>query len=97
MNAISELIDAGGGLSQFLGFVLGVTGAALVASNRPYSRYGFPLFLAANFAMIDFAIHAHATWLLAQQVAFTATSCWGLLRNGFLSRRSPQQQKLNKS
>ncbi len=71
-------------MSQFLGFILGVSGASLVASNRPYSRYGFPLFMAANFAMIVYAAQAHATWLLAQQVAFTATSYWGLVRNGFL-------------
>jgi hypothetical protein len=59
---------------------LGVSGALLLATRASYSRYGWLLFLASNFCWLA---HAHArgdVWLLAQQLAFTATSLLGVWR-----------------
>lgn len=56
----------------------GVLGTVLLALNGPQAGWGFVLYLVSNAGWIAFAwIHRH--WgLLAQQVAFTASSCLGI-------------------
>ncbi len=63
------------------GCVLGLMGAAVLATNTPISRYGWISFLGANFAMIGFARGIGARGLLLQQVGFMATSILGLVRS----------------
>jgi hypothetical protein len=70
---------------DWTGSGLGLTGAFLLATNTRVSRFGWIAFLAANFAMIAFAlcvgaqgVDAHG--LLLQQVGFVGTSSLGLYR-----------------
>jgi hypothetical protein len=61
------------------GFLFGVSGAALLALNRPgLSRWGFVLFLASNVAWIAFALEETQRWLLLQTLVFTMTSIIGI-------------------
>ncbi len=66
---------------EWSGSVLGLLGAFLLATNSPISRYGWHAFLAANLAMIGFAVGIDAHGLLIQQLGFLATSCLGLYRS----------------
>ncbi|HAL39106.1 MAG TPA: hypothetical protein DCP03_13760 [Polaromonas sp.] len=65
---------------EWTGALLGLLGAFLLATNSRVSRYGWYAFLAANVAMIGFAIGIDARGLLVQQIGFFATSCLGLCR-----------------
>lgn len=68
-------------LCDWLGCVLGVTGALLLASNTKMSRYGWFAFLAANVATGSFAGLTGAHGLLVQQVCFMGTSVLGIYRS----------------
>jgi hypothetical protein len=64
---------------EWTGAVLGLFGAALLASNQARAApYGWLAFLAANVAMIAFALSVGANGLLAQQLGFMVTSLVGL-------------------
>ena len=65
---------------EWTGAVLGLMGAFLLATNTSVSKFGWLAFLAANVAMIIFAIRIEAHGLLLQQLGFVATSCLGLYR-----------------
>lgn len=67
---------------EWAGSLLGLLGAFLLATNSRVSRYGWLAFLAANVAMIGFAVGIHAHGLLLQQFGFLGTSCLGLYRAG---------------
>jgi hypothetical protein len=67
-------------LCEWSGSLLGLLGAFLVATHSQSSKYGWLAFLAANAAMIAFALQIGAWGLLLQQVGFTATSLLGLRR-----------------
>lgn len=69
---------------EWLGAVLGLSGAFILATNRSYSRWGWWFFLAANFAMIALALGLSRWGLLAQQVGFVGSSFLGVYRAGFL-------------
>lgn len=72
------------------GFIFGVGGAALLALNRPdWSRWGFVLFLASNFAWIAFSIEHQQRWLLLQTLVFTVTSLVGIWQWFRPSRGAP--------
>lgn len=60
--------------------VFGVAGTFLLALNGPRAGWGFVAYLASNAGWIAFAwIQGH--WgLLAQQIAFTAASLFGIWR-----------------
>ncbi len=73
---------------EWLGSILGLLGAFLLATNSQISRYGWFAFLGANVAMIVFAIRIDASGLLLQQLGFVATSLLGLYRTGFLRRKA---------
>lgn len=65
---------------EWAGSILGLAGSAALATNTPFSKYGWIAFLAANFAIIGFARGIRANGLLIQQIGFCATSCLGLFR-----------------
>ena len=67
---------------EWLGCVLGLLGAFLLATNTRISRLGWVAFLGANIAMIAFALGINARGLLLQQIGFSLTSCLGLYRTG---------------
>lgn len=69
---------------EWAGSILGLVGAFLLATNSRVSRYGWVAFLAANVAMIAFAVGIGAHGLLLQQLGFMGTSCLGLYRAGLL-------------
>jgi len=62
------------------GALLGLLGAFLLATHSRVSRYGWLAFLAANVAMIAFAVGINAYGLLVQQIGFTCTSLLGIHR-----------------
>lgn len=60
--------------------LLGLLGAFLLATNSRVSMYGWYALLAANVAMIGFAVGIDARGLLVQQIGFFGTSCLGIYR-----------------
>ena len=66
------------------GAVIGLAGAALLATHCKFSRYGWVLFLIANLVFIAWAIQIKATGLLVQQIGFTFTSLLGIYRSGLV-------------
>lgn len=67
-------------LLEWSGCIIGLLGAFLLALNTNMSRYGWPVFLAANLVMIAFALTADLYGLLLQQIGFTITSLLGIYR-----------------
>ena len=65
---------------EWTGALLGLLGALLLATHTRVSRYGWYAFLAANVAMIGFAVGIDAHGLLVQQIGFFGTSCLGIYR-----------------
>lgn len=65
---------------EWVGCLVGLLGAFLLATNTSFSRYGWIAFLIANLAMIGLAILIGRWGLLVQQLGFTATSLLGLYR-----------------
>ena len=65
---------------EWVGAILGLLGAFLLAINTRVSKFGWFAFLGANFFMIAFAARIGAHGLLLQQLGFLATSCLGLYR-----------------
>lgn len=66
---------------EWSGSLLGLSGAFLLATHSQVSRFGWYAFLAANLAMICFAVQIQAWGLLVQQIGFTATSLMGIARS----------------
>lgn len=71
---------------EWTGCALGLLGAAMLAFNFRYSRYGWFAFLGANVAMISFALLIDKHGLLVSQIGFACTSVLGIWRSGFFSR-----------
>jgi hypothetical protein len=71
---------------EWIGCALGLLGAAMLAFNFRYSRYGWFAFLGANVAMISFALLIDKHGLLVSQIGFACTSLLGIWRSGFFSR-----------
>lgn len=67
---------------EWTGSLLGLLGAYLLATHSRVSRYGWLAFLAANVAMLAFAMGIERYGLLVQQAGFMATSLLGLRRAG---------------
>ncbi|MBU3640971.1 hypothetical protein [Polynucleobacter sp. Fuers-14] len=66
---------------EWIGSILGIGGAFLVAINGRYASYGWICFLMANMVMIGFAVESGLYGILTQQVVFMATSVIGLWRS----------------
>ena len=73
---------------EWMGALLGLVGAFLLATHTTVSRYGWLAFLGANVAMTIFAIAIGAYGLLVQQLGFTGTTLLGLRRSGLWSAGS---------
>lgn len=69
-------------LLEWAGALIGIMGAALLATNSRFSKYGWWCFLAANVLLIAWALRIGAMGLLVQQVCFTVTSLLGIARSG---------------
>lgn len=65
---------------EWLGSILGLLGAAVLATNSPYSGYGFVAFLASNLCWIYYGYTKRAHGLLTMQAGFTLTSVIGIAR-----------------
>jgi hypothetical protein len=80
---------------EWSGSLFGLLGALLLASNSRASKYGWVAFLAANCAMIAFAVAIDARGLLLQQIGFMATSLLGIyrVREEFMVRQMPASSK----
>jgi nicotinamide riboside transporter PnuC len=63
----------------------GILGALLLAFNNEFSRYGWPLFLVSNLGWIVFSIRGKFQKLLIQQLAFLATTLFGIW-NAFFTK-----------
>lgn len=66
---------------EWVGSILGIAGAFLVAINGKYASYGWLCFLMANMVMIGFAMESGLYGILTQQLVFMATSMLGLWRS----------------
>ena len=73
---ISTLVMA----SQWIGCAFGILGSLALARGATVTRV-FVFFLVSNLFWICFAVLAEAPGLLVMQVAFTATSVYGLYRS----------------
>ena len=71
---------------QWMGCGLGALGSFLLALNRPFSGWGFVLFLASNAFWIAYALLVPTPGLLIMQIAFTGTSLLGIWRWLFSSQ-----------
>jgi uncharacterized membrane protein YhhN len=71
---------------EWLGSILGITGAFLVAINGKYASYGWICFLLANMVMIGFAVESGLYGILCQQLVFMVTSVLGLWKSNSAKR-----------
>ena len=76
---------------QWIGCVVGVLGAYLLALNNRRSGWGFVSFLMSNVCWMAFGLLTKAPGMVFMQVAFTATSLLGIYRwmSPFAFRRPP--------
>ena len=71
---------------EWLGSILGIAGAFLVALNGKYASYGWICFLLANMVMIGFAVESGLYGILCQQLVFMVTSVLGLWKSNSAKR-----------
>ncbi|HCP77353.1 MAG: hypothetical protein CML16_02225 [Pusillimonas sp.] len=67
-------------LFEWLGALLGLAGAALLAANHRLSGWGFLAFLLSNACWIAYALMTSAYGLIAMQAGYTLISAIGLCR-----------------
>lgn len=83
---------------EWLGCLLGVLGAGILALNNRWSGYGFVLFLGSNAAWIAFGLLTGTMGLVTMQIVFTATSLVGiwqwLIRPRVEARRAARSKAL---
>jgi hypothetical protein len=72
------------GVLEWSGSILGMLGAALLASHGVRARWGWLCFLLANVFLIAWALRISAAGLLLQQLVFLVTSVLGMRRSGLL-------------
>jgi nicotinamide riboside transporter PnuC len=70
---------------EWIGAISGLLGAFLLATHSKYSHWGWVAFLAANLAMIAFALGIERYGLFIQQLGFLGTSLFGIYRSKLLS------------
>lgn len=63
---------------EWMGCIIGLCGASLLAVNSRYSAWGWVLFLLSNVAWIAFGLMTHADGLVVMQAGFTVTSLLGV-------------------
>lgn len=67
-------------VAEWLGSLLGILGASMLAVNAPWSGYGWWAFLASNLAWMVYAILGSVRSILLMQIVFMATSVLGIVR-----------------
>lgn len=67
-------------LFEWLGALLGLAGAALLAANHRLSGWGFLAFLLSNACWIAYALMTSAYGLIAMQAGYIVISAIGLCR-----------------
>ena len=72
------------GVLEWTGSIIGILGAALLASHGLYARWGWLCYLLANVLLICWALRISATGFLLQQLVFFVTSVMGIRRSGLL-------------
>ncbi len=77
---------------EWSGALVGIAGAALLATHSRVAKYGWLCFLAANLLFIAWALRIGATGLLVQQICFTLTSLLGIARSGFFPSQHVENQ-----
>lgn len=65
---------------EWVGSVLGVIGAILMARNSAMSPLAYPLWTLSSFALVLFALMTHHAGLLLKESAFTAINLVGVWR-----------------
>ena len=65
---------------EWIGTIFGVIGAALLASNTRYSRYGWWFFLVSSSSMAAYGLSLQSWGILTLNVVFTGTNILGILR-----------------
>jgi len=65
-------------LIEWAGCIIGLCGAALLATNSRHSAWGWVLFILSNAAWIAYGLLTHANGLVVQQLGFTVTSLMGI-------------------
>lgn len=63
---------------QWAGAGFGVAGTLLLVFLGPWSKFGFVLYLASNFFWIRFGAVTKTPGLVAQNLAYTASSLLGI-------------------
>ncbi len=63
---------------EWTGSLLGITGAALLATKSRHSALSWPLWLVSNLCLIIFALSNHHYGLAVQQFAFFAINLIGV-------------------
>lgn len=77
-------------LTEWMGCIIGLCGAALLATNSRYSAWGWVLFLLSNAAWIAFGLMTHANGLVVMQIGFTITSLTGIWKWLIVPRITPK-------
>ncbi len=65
---------------QWIGCVVGLSGALMLATKNSFSGYGFVLFLVSNMFWIAFGFVTNAPGLVVMQIGFSVTSAIGVWR-----------------
>ncbi len=67
-------------ITEWIGTIFGITGAALLSSNTKYSPWGWWLFLISSLSLCLFAALSSAWGLLLLNTAFVSTNVTGIVR-----------------
>ena len=65
---------------EWIGALLGVIGALLLALNMRFSQWGWVAFLVSNIFLITYTVLTGQWGLLTMQLIFTGTSVLGIYR-----------------
>lgn len=68
-------------LLEWTGAVLGVIGSYLLAENRSFSRYAWPIWIGSNVCLIAYFVAIHSWGVLAMQAVYLLSSIRGLYRS----------------
>ena len=66
---------------EWTGAALGVIGSYLLAENRSFSRYAWPIWIGSNACLIGYFIEIHSWGVLAMQAIYLLSSVRGLYRS----------------
>jgi len=63
---------------EWTGCLMGLAGAAVLASKKPWAAWGWALFLVSNGFLVAYGIVAGASGITTMQVGYTITSSFGV-------------------